>query len=127
MPTATAPARPTFAAPPSDDNRTGLRLSAGARKRRPGQIGLGVALVLVCAAVAGAVFQSSAKRVSVVAAARELPAGTVLTAGDLSAAMIPASGNITAMTATGSQALVGRQLDTPVFTGSTRSGVGSVP
>ena len=117
MPTATAPARPTFAAPASDDSRTGLRLSTGARKRRPWQIGLGVALVLVCAAVAGAVFQSSAKRVSVVVAARDLPAGTVLTPGDLSSAMIPASGNITAMTSTGSQVLVGRQLDTPVYAG----------
>ena len=73
--------------------------------------------MLVCAAVAGAVFQSSAKKVSIVVAAKSLPAGTVLTAGDLATASIPASGDITAMSATGSSAVVGQQLDTPVYAG----------
>ena len=112
-----APARPAFAAPPETERRNGLRLSAGTYQRRPWQIGLGVALVLVCAAVAGAVFQSSAKRVEVVVAAKDLAAGTVLTPGDLGTATIPASGNITAMSATGSGALVGQQLDSPIYAG----------
>lgn len=116
MVTAPAPARPAFASPPPAD-RGGLRLTPVSHQRRPWQIGLGVALVLVCAAVAGAAFQSSAKRVSVVVAARNLPAGTVLTEGDLGTAAIPASGNITAMAAAGSSALVGQQLDTPVYAG----------
>jgi Flp pilus assembly protein CpaB len=94
-----------------------LRLSAGTYQRRPWQIGLGIALVLVCAGVAGAAFQSSAKRVAVVVAAKSLPAGTVLTPGDLTTGSIPASGNITAMSAAGSSALVGQQLDTPVYAG----------
>ena len=50
-------------------------------------------------------------------AAKSLAAGTVLTPADLGTATIPASGNITAMSATGSAALVGQQLDTPVYAG----------
>ena len=50
-------------------------------------------------------------------AAKSLPAGTVLTAGDLATASIPASGHITAMAATGSSVVVGQQLDTPVYAG----------
>jgi pilus assembly protein CpaB len=118
MAVATAPPRTTFtSSPASPENRGGLRLSTGTYQRRPWQIGLGVALVLVCAAVTGAVFQSSAKRVSVVVAAKNLPAGTVITPGDLATAQIPASGHITAMSATGSSVLVGQQLDTAVYAG----------
>jgi Flp pilus assembly protein CpaB len=117
MVTTTAPARPTFASPPEVENRSGLRLVTGTHQRRPWQIGLGIALVLVCAAVAGALFQSSAKRVTIVVAAKSLAAGTVLTPADLGTATIPASGDITAMSAAGSAALVGQQLDTPVYAG----------
>jgi Flp pilus assembly protein CpaB len=117
MATSSAPAPPTFRSPPTVESGRGLRLSSGTHKRRPWQIGLGVALVLVCAAVAGALFQSSAQRVSVVVATKNLSAGTVLTAGDLGTASIPASSHITAMSAIGSSALVGHQLDTPVYAG----------
>jgi len=117
MVTTTAPARPAFVSPPEVEHRSGLRLVTGAHQRRPWQIGLGIALVLVCAAVAGALFQSSAKRVSIVVAAKSLAAGTVLTPADLGTATIPASGDITAMSAAGSAALVGQQLDTPVYAG----------
>jgi Flp pilus assembly protein CpaB len=113
----TAPERPVFAPPNDADQRSGLRLTTRTYQRRPWQIGLGVALVLVCAAVAGALFDSSAQRVPIVVAAKSLPAGTVLTPGDLATASIPASGDITAMSATGSAALVGQQLDTPVYAG----------
>ena len=119
MAVATTAARSAFSTtPPTGETRAGgLRISSGTHQRRPWQIGLGVALVLVCAAVAGAVFQSSAKKVSILVAAKSLPAGTVLTAGDLATASIPASGHITAMAATGSSAVVGQQLDTPVYPG----------
>jgi Flp pilus assembly protein CpaB len=113
----TAPERPVFAPPTECDQRSGLRLTARTYQRRPWQIGLGVALVLVCAAVAGALFDSSATRVPIVVAAKSLPAGTVLTPSDLATASIPASGDITAMSASGSAALVGQQLDTPVYAG----------
>src|ERR1700680_3588636 len=103
----TSPTRSSFTAPPpTGEGRAGLRLSSTTYQRRPWQIGLGIALVLVCAAVAGAVFQSSAKKVSILVAAKSLPAGTVLTASDLGTASIPASGHITAMSATGSSAVV---------------------
>ncbi len=117
MATTTAPTRPVFASPPEVEHRNGLRLTTATYQRRPWQIGLGVALVLVCAAVAGAVFESSAKRVSIVVAGKNLAAGTVLIPGDLATATIPASGDITAMSAAGSTALVGQQLDTPVYAG----------
>ncbi len=117
MVTTTAPARPAFVSPPESEQRSGLRLVTGTHQRRPWQIGLGIALVLVCAAVAGALFQSSAKRVTIVVAANSLAAGTVLTPADLGTATIPASGDITAMSAAGSAALVGQQLDTPVYAG----------
>ena len=71
----------------------------------------------MCAAVAGALFQSSAKRVTIVVAAKSLAAGTVLVPADIATATIPASGHITAMSAAGSSALVGQQLDTPVYAG----------
>jgi Flp pilus assembly protein CpaB len=103
--------------PPEVEQRSGLRLVTGTHQRRPWQIGLGIALVLVCAAVAGALFQSSAKRVTIVVAAKSLAAGTVLTPADLGTATIPASGDITAMSAAGSAALVGQQLDSPVYAG----------
>lgn len=119
MAVATTAARSAFSTtPPTGETRAGgLRISSGTHQRRPWQIGLGVALVLVCAAVAGAVFQSSAKKVSILVAAKSLPAGTVLVAGDLSTAQIPASGDITAMAASASPAVVGQQLDTPVYPG----------
>jgi hypothetical protein len=41
----------------------------------------------------------------------------VLTTSDLAVASIPASGDITAMAATGSAVVVGQQLDTPVYPG----------
>jgi len=115
----TAPTRSAFTAPPptGESRAGGLRISSTTHQRRPWQVGLGIALVLVCAAVAGAVFQSSAKKVSILVAAKSLPAGTVLTASDLATASIPASGNITAMAATGSSVVVGQQLDTPVYPG----------
>ena len=117
MVTTTAPPRHRFSSPPIVENRGGLRLSAGSHQRRPWQIGLGVALVLVCAAVVGALFQSSIQRISVVVAAKSMPAGAVLTPSDLETASIPASSHITAMSAVGSSALVGQQLDTPVYAG----------
>ena len=117
MAISTAPLRPAFTSPPAGENRAGLRLSTSTYRRRPWQIGLGVALVLVCAAVAGALFQSSAKREAVVVAAKNLPTGTVLSPGDLTTAQIPASDKITAMSAIGSSALIGQQLDTPVYAG----------
>jgi flagella basal body P-ring formation protein FlgA len=115
----TAPTRSAFTAPPpaGESRAGGLRISSTTHQRRPWQIGLGVALVLVCAAVAGAVFQTSAKKVSILVAAKSLPAGTVLTTRDLATASIPASGDITAMAATGSAVVVGQQLDTPVYPG----------
>ena len=115
----TAPTRSAFTAPPPAGPALagGLRISSTTHQRRPWQIGLGVALVLVCAAVAGAVFQSSAKKVSILVAAKSLPAGTVLTTSDLATASIPASGDITAMAATGSAVVVGQQLDSPVYPG----------
>lgn len=116
MTTTMAPPRPG-SPPPSSDGRSGLRLSSGAYRRRPWQIGLGVALVVLCGAIGATLFQSSAKRVAVVIAARNLPAGTVLTPADLATGSLPASDNITAMSASGVNLLVGQQLAVPTTRG----------
>ena len=72
---------------------------------------------MLCGAVGATLFQSSAKRVSVVIAARNLPAGTVLTPADLATGSLPASDNITAMSASGSGVLVGQQFAVPATRG----------
>jgi Flp pilus assembly protein CpaB len=114
--TTMAPPRPNSAVP-TPEGRGGLRLSSGTYRRRPWQIGLGVALVVLCGAIGASVFQSSSKRVSVVIAARNLPAGTVLTAADLGTGSLPASDNITAMSANGMNLLIGQQLATSTTRG----------
>lgn len=116
MTSTVAPPRPSISGP-SPENRAGFRLSSGTYRRRPWQIGLGVALIVLCGAVGATLFQSSAKRVSVVIAARNLPAGTVLTPADLATGSLPASDNITAMSASGSGVLVGQQLAVPATRG----------
>jgi Flp pilus assembly protein CpaB len=78
---------------------------------------LGVTLVVLCGALGATVFASSSHRVSVVIAARDLPAGTVLTPGDLAVGSLPAADNITAMSASGATVLVGQQLAVPVSRG----------
>src|ERR1035438_8117503 len=108
-----APPRPSSPSP-TPEGRTAFRLSSGTYRRRPWQIGLGVALVVLCGAIGATLFQSSAKRVSVVIAARNLPAGTVLTSSDLATGTLPASDNITAMSASGASVMVGQQLAVPV-------------
>jgi Flp pilus assembly protein CpaB len=111
-----APLRPGSPTP-SPDGRGGFRLSSGTYRRRPWQIGLGIALVVLCGAVGATLFQSSAKRVAVVIAARNLPAGTVLTPADLATGSLPASDNITAMSASGVNLLIGQQLAVPTTRG----------
>lgn len=103
---------------PADTNhKGGLGLSSTTHQRRPWLIGLGIALVVLCAAVAGSLFSSSAHRESVVVAAVDLPAGTVLSAHDLSTASIPTSTKISAMSAAGADVLIGAQINTPVVAG----------
>ena len=128
MTSTVAPPRPSSAAP-SPNGRGGIRLSSGTYRRRPWQIGLGVALVVLCGAIGATLFQSSAKRVSVVIAARNLPAGTVLTSSDLATGTLPASDNITAMSANGASVLVGQQLAVPLSRGQlmVRAMVSSTP
>ncbi len=116
MTSSMAPPRPSSPSP-SPDGRTGLRLSSGTYRRRPWQIGLGVALVVLCGAIGATVFQSSAKRVSVVIAAQDLPAGTVLTPADLATGSLPTNDNITAMSESGASVLVGQQLAVPATRG----------
>ena len=116
MTTSMAPPRPSSPAP-SPDGRTGFHLSSGSYRRRPWQIGLGVALVVLCGAIGATVFQSSSERVSVIIAAQNLPAGTILTAADLTTGSLPASDNITAMSASGADVLIGQQLAVPATQG----------
>ena len=109
--------RPPSVPPASTDRPTGLRLSPGTHQRRPWQIVVGIAFVVVCAAAAGAAFQSTSQNHAVVIATKNLPAGTVLTAADLSSASIPSSANISAMSAVGASVLVGQQINTGIYAG----------
>ena len=52
MTSSMAPPRPSSPST-TPDGRTGLRLSSGTYRRRPWQIGLGVALVVLCGAIGG--------------------------------------------------------------------------
>lgn len=67
------------------------RLPRGPRRNLP-LAALAVVLILGCGAVSGALYLSADERITVVAAARDLPAGTVITAADLTDAELTGSG-----------------------------------
>jgi len=69
-----------------------VRLPSGRQKTPPAMLALALLLMLGCGAAAGALVLSSDTSLAVVAAARELPPGTVITAQDLRAAELSGSG-----------------------------------
>jgi hypothetical protein len=87
------------------------------RQRRPWQIGLGVAFVVVCGAVAASLFQSTAHRTPVLIATQNLQAGTVLTAADLGVGSLPTNDNISALGTGAEHSLVGQPLAVSVGKG----------
>ncbi len=69
-----------------------VRLPSGRPKTPPAMLALALLLMLGCGAAAGALVLASDASLAVVAAARELPPGTVITAQDLRAAELSGSG-----------------------------------
>jgi hypothetical protein len=78
--------------PPSAMTAAAVRLPSGRPKTPPGMLALAVLLMLGCGAAAGALVLAADASLTVLAAARELPAGTVITAQDLRAAELSGSG-----------------------------------
>ena len=69
-----------------------VRLPSGRPKTPPAMLALALLLMLGCGAAAGALVLASDAALPVVAAARDLPPGTVITAQDLRAAELSGSG-----------------------------------
>jgi hypothetical protein len=85
--------------------------SAGPSLRRRRNVPLAVAgalLVLVCALLFAVAWQNAGHRQPVLAVVRDVPAGQVITAADLQAAQVSASGPVTLVPASQEPAVVGR-------------------
>jgi hypothetical protein len=101
---------PSAVAPPPRPERgasDGSRLPRMNRQRRPGLAAGGVLLVLACAAGTAAMVTAGQDSVQVVALARDVQAGQVLTADDLQVAELDGTG-LSALSADGVGALVGQ-------------------
>lgn len=93
--------------PPNGSVLAGSRLPRVRRQRRPGLAIAGVLLVLVCATASAGVVLAGQDSTPVVALARDVQAGQVLTLGDLTVAELDGSG-LSALSADGLSALVGQ-------------------
>jgi len=97
------------------DGRTGFHLSSGTYRRRPWQIGLGVALVVLCGAVGATVFHRRPSGIGVIAARNSRPNGA--TAADLATGSLPANDNITGHDAERGQRADRQELAVPTTQG----------
>lgn len=94
-----------------------MRLAAGRPKTPPAMLALCLLLMLGCGAGAGALLLASESTVTVVAAARALPAGTVIGAADLKTAELAGSG-LAAIPEDRASTLLGTTLVGPVPAGT---------
>ncbi len=122
VPTAAAaqprdPGLPTSARPPSRDNHPPF--TAGVRlRRRPAVIGLGIALIVLGSLGAAWLVTTLAGAAGVVVAARDIPAGQVITAEDLRVADIGGTTTGTAYIPAGAlDDAIGRRTTVPLLTG----------
>src|SRR5262245_11686160 len=115
--TTIAPGPSTATAPANHPVVFQGRLPPPTRRRQPGLALVGLLLVVVCAAVAATLFNRAQDTVSVLVAARDIPAGTQLSAGDLRAAEIAGSG-VSAIPADSAASLVGKTATTQIPKGS---------
>lgn len=107
---ASGPSAGSFAAPPPS---TPVRPA-----RRPGMIGLGVALVAVGALAAGAMVLQAGTKTEVLAVARPLHYGQQISADDLTIAHIAADPALSPIAASDESSLIGRFVGTDVPAGS---------
>jgi len=99
---------PTFPAPPGARG-WGDRLPQARRQRRPAVAVGGALLVLLCGIASVALASRGHQRLAVLALARDVPAGHVLTGQDLRVAHVAGDG-VSALSAAGSGALIGQSL-----------------
>jgi SAF domain len=101
---------PKLTAPPPAPSTNGFGPQIPVLRRRrnvPGAV-LGALVVVVCAFAVGAWASSLGQRTAVLVVARDVPAGAVITASDLTSAGVAAGHNVTAIPASDSAQVVGR-------------------
>ncbi len=111
-PTTTLPASPRHATPSS------LRITPTPRRRHTPWIALGVLLVLGCALAFGVVSSRLGDRQAVLAIAREVPAGQVLSVGDLVTVNVTVDPGLRPVPATERSSVVGRPAAVPLMPGT---------
>lgn len=99
------PARPPTTPPPTP----GDRLPRARRQRRPALVIAGALLVLLCGMTSAALAMRGDDRLSVLALARDVQAGQVLTTEDLKVAELAGSG-LSALGADGAELVVGQTI-----------------
>ena len=95
-----------------------LRLGPPQRRRQPTLIVLGLALMLVAAAVAGALYLRVGNRVPVLAMARTVPVGQEITDKDLAEVRIAADASVQTVPAAERRTVVGQSAATTLPEGS---------
>jgi hypothetical protein len=95
-----------------------LRLGPPQRRRQPTLIVLGLALMLVAAAVAGALYLRVGNRVAVLAMARTVPVGQQITDQDLTEVRIAADAGVQTVPAAERRAVVGQVAATTIPEGA---------
>lgn len=94
-----------------------LRVASGKPRTPPAMLALCLLLMLGCGAGAGALMLASDSTITVVAAARDLPAGTVISTADLRSAELSGSG-LAAIPGERAATLLGKTLLGPVPAGT---------
>lgn len=95
-----------------------LRLGPPQRRRQPTLIVLGLALMLVAAAVAGALYLRVGNRVPVLAMARTVPVGQVITTEDLAEVRIAADAGVQTVPAADRASVLGQAAATTLPEGT---------
>lgn len=133
LPLHTANGHGSRAAAPTTPASAGLpgwsdRLPQGRRQRRPALTVAGALLVLLCGIASVALASGGEHRLAVLALARDVPAGHVLSGEDLRVAHVSGDG-VSALSATGRGALIGQTLTAslPVGTLLNASMLSSIP
>ena len=127
MATATAPSRSSGPAASGAARLAGVRASPGRRRRHLPLAVVGVLVVVGCALAFADVSLRSGHGAEVLVVAEPVPAGQVLTGGDLRAVKLSAPSGVASVPAGEEQAVLGQPAAVPLAPGSvlTRAEVGS--
>lgn len=127
MATTTAPSRSSGPTASGSASPAGVRTSPGRRRRHLPLVVVGVMVVVGCALAFADVSLRSGHGEEVLVVAQAVPAGQVLTGGDLRAVRLSAPGGVASVPVGGEQAVLGQPAAVPLAPGSvlTRAEVGS--